>query len=191
MKVGQRPFPDRIAYGGWSLDDHHPEGFFFDGPPVPIENQYIGHRFSIPYRSLYSRNIANLLMAGRNISASHIGLSDTRVMLTCAVIGDAAGTAAGLCIRHGTTPRGIHGDHLDELQQQLLKTGAHIIELPNRDPDDLARRAVVSASSRSRARAPPSGSPFAWSRRTHPSTPSPRCRRFRQVCACWSSSRWR
>ena len=146
--VHQTLFPDRVAYGGWSLDDHHPEGFFHQGHTlrIPRHQWRIGQRYSIPYRSLYSKNIDNLLMAGRDISASHMALSDTRVMLTCAVIGHASGTAAGLCIRHGATPQGIYRDHLDQLQQQLLKDGAHVIDLPNRDPRDLAPSAAATAS---------------------------------------------
>jgi len=149
--IEQKLFPDRVAYGGWSMDDHHSEGFFHRGAAVriPNRNQYKGHPYSIPYRSLYSRNIANLMMAGRDISASHLALSNTRVMLTCAVMGHAAGTAAGLCIQRQTTPRGIYERHLETLQQRLLKEGAHIIALPNRDPRDLARQAKVMASSAS------------------------------------------
>jgi len=147
--VEQTLFPDRVAYGGWSMDDHHSEGFFYFGPPVPIsaEEQYRGHEFSLPFRCLYSKNVENLLMAGRDISASHIALSDTRVMLTCAVIGHAAGTAAGLCLQKGATPRGLYQRHLAELQQQLLKEGAHLIGLPANDSRDLARQAAISASS--------------------------------------------
>jgi hypothetical protein len=143
------PQPDRVAYGGWSLDDHHPDGFFHRGRPVRIPGggQYHGQTFSIPYRCLYSRNVDNLLMAGRDISASHVALSNTRVMLTCAVIGQAAGTAAGLCIERDTTPRGVYKRYITDLQQQLLKDGAHIIGLANRDPRDMARQATPCASS--------------------------------------------
>ena len=116
-----------------------------DGPPA--QHDYKGLLFSIPYRSLYSKDIDNLLMAGRDISASHVAMSATRVMLTCAVIGQASGTAAAMCARHDTTPRGIYRDQLEELQQQLLKDGAYLIDLPNRDPNDLARAAAVTASS--------------------------------------------
>ncbi|MCA1808657.1 MAG: FAD-dependent oxidoreductase, partial [Lentisphaerae bacterium] len=87
-----RNFPDIVAYGGWTMDDHFPEGFYkkeagttFHPAPSP---------YGIPYRSLYSRNIENLFMAGRNISATHSALSSTRVMATCATLGQAVGTAA-------------------------------------------------------------------------------------------------
>lgn len=150
--IGQQTlFPDRVAYGGWIVDDHHSGGFFHDGSfgmhMDDPEHAYGRVEFSIPLRCLYSRNIANLMMAGRNISATHLAMSDTRVMLTCAVMGHAVGTAAALCVREGTTPRGVYQGHLAELQQQLLKEGATIPELRNRDPLDLARSATASASS--------------------------------------------
>ncbi len=147
--IHQTLLPDRVAYGGWSIDDHHPEGFFRKGHTmrIPLRECRIGQRYSIPYRSLYSKNIDNLLMAGRDISASHMALSNTRVMLTCAVIGQASGAAAAMCIEHNATPRGIYQNHMTELQQQLLKDGAHIIDLPSRDPRDMARAATVTASS--------------------------------------------
>jgi hypothetical protein len=143
----QTLFADRVAYGGWGVDDHYPEGFFYNGPPA--QHDYKAWPHSIPYRSLYSKNVDNLLMAGRNVSASHVAMSATRVMLTCAVMGQAAGTAAAMCVEHRTTPRGLYQSpkHLEELQQQLLKDGAHLIDLANRDPRDLARAATATASS--------------------------------------------
>ncbi len=112
-------FEDLIAYGGWSMDDHHPAGLYYPGEPT------IYHAapspYGIPYRSLYSRNIENLLFAGRNISVTHAALSSTRVMGTCAILGQAAGTAAALCIRHGCGPRSLSsGGRLKELQETLL-----------------------------------------------------------------------
>ncbi|MDF2721077.1 MAG: pyridine nucleotide-disulfide oxidoreductase, partial [Paenibacillus sp.] len=87
------------------------------------------------------------LMAGRNISASHVAFGTTRVMATCAVIGEAAGTAAALCVANGTTPRGVYERHLGELQQTMLRNDASVIGLQNRDPLDHALRAQASASS--------------------------------------------
>ncbi len=144
-------FPDRVAMGGWSVDDHYSAGFFHKGPTGRHfdlkEHHYKGQLFSIPFRCLYSKNIANLMMAGRDVSASHLGMSNIRVMLTCGVMGHAAGTGAGLCVQRKTTPRELYRKHMAALQQQLLKEGAHIIRLASNDERDLARRAKVSASS--------------------------------------------
>lgn len=147
----QTLFPDRVAYGGWSIDDHNSEGFFHNGSfglyKDDKKHAYHALPFSIPFRCLYSKNVDNLLMAGRDISASHLAMADTRVMLTCAVMGQAAGTGAALCVEHQATPRGICEKYIERLQQQLLRDGAYIIDLPNRDPRDLARKADASASS--------------------------------------------
>ena len=87
------------------------------------------------------------MMAGRDISVSHVALGSTRVMLTCATMGQAVGTAAAICVQRQTTPRGVYENHLADLQQQLLKDGAYIIRLKNEDPNDLALRAKATASS--------------------------------------------
>ncbi|MEO0587729.1 MAG: FAD-dependent oxidoreductase, partial [Planctomycetota bacterium] len=112
-------FEDVVAYGGWSMDDHHPAGLLYPGHPTifhPAPSPY-----GIPYRCLYSRNVRNLMMAGRNISVTHTALSSTRVMGTCAVIGQAAGTAAALAVRHGLPPSALSsGDRLRELQLRLM-----------------------------------------------------------------------
>src|SRR5262249_38964076 len=104
--------------------------------------------YNIPLRALYSKNVSNLLMAGRNISASHVAFTSTRVMGTCAVIGQATGTAAALCARYGLTPRQLYQDRtrLTELQQTLLRDDQTIKGRSNEDPADLARQAKVTAS---------------------------------------------
>lgn len=139
-------FPDRISYGGWSLDVHNPKGihsgkegpYYYDGH-VPI--------YSIPFRTLYSTNIVNLLFAGRHMSVTHIALGTVRVEATLSTAGQAAGTAAALCLRRGVTPRELGRRHIGELQQQLLKDDQYIPELKNEDPADFARSAKVAASS--------------------------------------------
>ncbi|RYX86501.1 FAD-dependent oxidoreductase [bacterium] len=132
-------FDDIIAYGGWSMDDHHPAGLYFPGPPTifhPAPSPY-----GIPYRSLYSRNVPNLLFAGRNISVTHAALSSTRVMATCALIGQAAGTAAAQCIRQRCQPRDLSsGPRLRELQQALMTDDCWLPGL-RRQPDELAMSA--------------------------------------------------
>ncbi|MBN2580623.1 MAG: FAD-dependent oxidoreductase [Pirellulales bacterium] len=136
---------DTAAYGGWTIDEHHPQAYFTRGP---ISYHACFYKISIPYRSLYSRNVDNLLMAGRNISATHVALSGTRVMRTCCLLGQAAGTAAAIAASRDLSPRELGRRHLSELQQTLLKDGAYLLGVPNRDPADLARGALVSASSR-------------------------------------------
>ena len=110
-------FDDLVAYGGWTIDDHHPQGFNYPGEPTIFHPA--PSPFGIPYRCLYSKNIGNLFFAGRNISVTHAALSATRVMATCATIGQAVGTAAAIAIAHDLSPRGVYEEKLGELKQQL------------------------------------------------------------------------
>lgn len=139
--------PDAVAIGGWPMDDHPPSGFdkCDEKPATQVRPDEV---YSIPLRCLYSRNVANLMMAGRNISASHVAFASTRVMGTCSVMGQAAGTAAALCARHRLTPRQLCQDkaRLNELRQTLLRDDQTINGLKNTDPADLARLAKVTAS---------------------------------------------
>lgn len=141
------PFPDAVAIGGWGLDDHPPGGF--DRPDLrPFRTIPPPYPYSIPLRALYSRNITNLFMAGRNISATHVAFTSTRVMATCAVGGQAVGTAAAWCCRHQLLPRQLAQDptQLQALRQALLRDDQTILDLPNQDPLDLARNAQITAS---------------------------------------------
>lgn len=138
---------DAVAIGGWGMDDHPPSGF--DAPQQhPFRSVRTQEVYNIPLRCLYSRNIRNLLMAGRNISASHVAFSSTRVMATTSCLGQAAGTAAALGARHGLLPRQLYQQkaRLRQLQQTLLRDDQTIKGLRNQDPHDLARRATVVAS---------------------------------------------
>ncbi|MBU7004967.1 MAG: FAD-dependent oxidoreductase [Theionarchaea archaeon] len=137
-------FPDRVAYGGRSVDLHevtddgkHYEVIFYGKPPL----------YSIPFRSLYSRDVDNLLLAGRLISGTRVALGSYRVMKTLATAGQAAGAGAALCVRHGISPRKLYETRIGELQQVLLKHDATILNLENDDDADLARGARVTASS--------------------------------------------
>lgn len=145
--IGQTAFPDTVAFGGWSIDLHPAEGMYHRG--AGAVQRFSDGVFEIPYRSLYSVNVSNLLMAGRNLSSTHVALGAARVMATCGAMGEAVGTAAALCVQHATTPRALGVDHLDELRQTLLRQDAPVIGVPNEDPHDLARLARVSASSTS------------------------------------------
>jgi len=78
-----------------------------------------GGDYYIPFRSLYSKDVSNLMMAGRCFSCSHIGLAGPRVMNTCAQMGVATGYAASLCAKYKTTPRRIGSEHIDELRDLI------------------------------------------------------------------------
>ena len=117
-------FDDLVAYGGWPMDDHDPMGFLTKG--YPNVNYPAPSPYGIPYRSLYSRNIENLMFAGRNISVTHAAMSSTRVMATCGTIGQAMGTAAAIAIRDGLTPRGVYEQRIDELKQTLMEDDCYL-----------------------------------------------------------------
>jgi hypothetical protein len=117
-------FEDLVAYGGWTMDDHFPAGFYhpkagtiFHPAPSP---------YGIPYRSLYSRNVENLFCAGRCHSATHSAMSSTRVMGTTSLMGQAVGTAAAVAVRDSLTPRGVYEKQLAELQEALMDDDAYL-----------------------------------------------------------------
>jgi len=140
-------FDDGVAIGGWGLDEH-PSGGFDDSDQPPFVSSRLEEVYNIPLRALYSGDISNLFMAGRNASCSHVAFTSTRVMGTCAVMGQAAGTAAALCARSGITPRQLYSDkpRLLGLRQALLRDDQTIKGLRNEDPLDLARKAKATGS---------------------------------------------
>jgi hypothetical protein len=140
-------FEDAVAIGGWGLDEHPPGGFD-DTDKRPFVSIRLPEVYNIPLRALYSKDISNLMMAGRNASCSHVAFTSTRVMATCAVMGQGMGTAAALCARYQLAPSGLYQDKpkLSELQQTLLRDDQSIKNRKNQDPLDLARTAKVTAS---------------------------------------------
>lgn len=143
--LSNRQFEDAVAYGGWPMDIHTAKGLY-DFDELPSRVISFDGAYTIPYRSYYSKNISNLMMAGRDISASKMAMGSTRVMGTCAVGGQAVGTAAALCIKYDCDSRGVQ-EHMRELQQMLLKDDDYIPGILNEDPKDLARSAKVTATS--------------------------------------------
>jgi hypothetical protein len=143
--LGQTPFEDRIAFGGWSIDLHPPGGVY--APERGSRHWHPDGNYHIPLRCLYSINVGNLWMAGRNISASHVAFGTTRVMATCAVLGEAAGTAASIAARTGLTPRALGHQEFGRVRDALVRADASLLGVPNTDPDDVARTATVTASS--------------------------------------------
>jgi hypothetical protein len=140
-------FPDRVAYGGWAIDLHPPSGVDVPDEP-PYTPHDVPHLYTIPLRSYHSRNVANLFFAGRNISATHVAFASTRAMATCALGGQAIGTAAALWRNAATpditalsTPAAVAA-----LQQSLLRADAFLPGLTSADPTDLARTATITAT---------------------------------------------
>ena len=108
----------------WGIDLHYPkkiEGLDEEPFLSYCESDEI-KPYAVPYRCLYSRNIDNLFMAGRNISVTHVALGTIRVMRTGGMMGEVVGMAASLCKTHKTLPRGIYNEHLPELKA-LMKEG--------------------------------------------------------------------
>jgi len=144
--IEQTVFHDAVAFGGWSVDLHPSDGIFSE---LPGCNQWHSKGvYGIPYRCYYSKNISNLFLAGRIISATHVAFGSTRVMATCAHGGQAVAVAAALCKRYNQLPKEIGEHHLQELQLELLKTGQHIPGLILNDQTDLLQKALsIDASS--------------------------------------------
>lgn len=107
----KREFPDAVAKGSWSVDLHYDTckpGVDF----LTVCKQPHFGRYYIPFRSLYSRNVPNLMMCGRCFSATHVGMGGARVINTLATMGVAVGYAASLCRDMGITPREVYAKGL-------------------------------------------------------------------------------
>jgi hypothetical protein len=139
---------DAIAHGCWYIDIHHPGGILDRAHPnvKPAWDDAGTISYGIPLRSCYSRNIHNLMMAGRPISASYVAFSSTRVVRTAAVTGQGVGTAAALCRKHRCDPKTLAKEHHDELRRTLMRQDIFLPGVDNDDPLDLARGAEVTAS---------------------------------------------
>jgi len=146
--------PDDIAYGTWGIDIHLPGGIHErEVAPYPSPRtdsnfaKYGTIPYGIPLRSCYSRNVLNLLVAGRPVSASYVAFASSRVLPTGAIVGQGVGVAAALCKKYRCEPRTVVAKHAEELQQTLLRQDASIPGIENSDLGDLARKAEVTASS--------------------------------------------
>lgn len=143
-----RPFADAIAYGGWPIDTHPPEGVDKPNEPPCIQIP-VPQLYDIPLRCCLARDFTNLLFAGRNISATHLAFASTRVMATCAVIGQGVGTAAAYAVAHHLAPASLPAcpEHLHAIRQALLRQDAYVIGEAWEDANNLARQAKLLASS--------------------------------------------
>lgn len=125
---------DGTAATTWSIDLHYPDPEnsknFKDMEFKSIAKHIKIHPYPIPYRCLYSRNVDNLFMAGRNISVTHVALGTVRVMRTTGMMGEVVGMAASICKQHNVSPRDVYRYHLPELKE-LMKKGIGVEDLPN------------------------------------------------------------
>lgn len=118
-------FPDAIVPTTWNFDVHYPDRAFYpafhegDGFLTKDYHEPFNTPYFIPYRVMYSRNISNLFMAGRNVSVTHDALGTVRVMRTGGMMGEVVGAAAKVCIEHNVLPRDVYESHLDELLGSL------------------------------------------------------------------------
>lgn len=140
-----RIFDDAVAYGGWPVDVHCANGLL-DFHILPSEVYAFKGAYTIPWRCYYSKNIKNLVMAGRNISTTRLGLGSTRIMGTCSVGGQAVGTAVSIMKKYNCLPKELN-PYIKELQQIILKDDGFIPGIVNEDKKDLALNANVTASS--------------------------------------------
>ena len=143
-----RPFPDAIAYGGWPIDTHPPGGVDA-ADQEPCTQHRVPELYDIPLSVCISKSIKNLMFAGRNISASHLAFASARVMATVAAVGQGVGTAAASAVKAGKQPAEIlHNPELmTEIQQKLLRDDAYLLGVLHNDPNNLALKAVIKASS--------------------------------------------
>jgi hypothetical protein len=154
--------PDEIAFGGWFIDIHTPGGLLAaTSEPASAEgysetSEYASRSYAGPYgvplRMLVSKDIDNLMMAGRNVSATHCALATVRVMATTALMGQAAGVAAALAVESGIDLADVCATEYSTVQQRLLRAGCFLPNVRNEDPADMARIASISASSEARFR---------------------------------------
>jgi hypothetical protein len=144
--LASREFADAIAYGGWSLDLHPPAGV--DAPEdEPCVQHAVPYLYDIPLRSCVSRDVPNLMFAGRNISATHVAFSSTRVMATCATVGQGVGTAAALFVENRVALIDAEENPalIKKIQQRLLWDDAYLIG-KSATPDTTARARITASS---------------------------------------------
>ena len=124
---------DETCTTTWRIDQHYPmeknsrdypkAEWMSYGVLTPIDF------YALPYRCFYSKDVANMFMAGRNISVTHIALGSTRVMRTCGLIGEVVGMAAKVCAEHKAMPRDVYTTHFEDLKA-LMRKGTGRTDVP-------------------------------------------------------------
>ena len=160
--LNKTSFDDEIAFGGWFVDLHTPGGLLaktsepsaaagghedeYDTFSDYSAMSYCGP-YGVPLRVMLTKDVDNLMTAGRNVSVTHAALGTVRVMGTTALMGEAAGIAASISLDRNHNFEQLVSDDIGEIQQRLLKNGCFLPNVKNRDVADLALSAKVTASS--------------------------------------------
>jgi hypothetical protein len=142
--TGWRRFEDDLAYGGWFMD-FHPAGGVFAAEANCVQIPVFA--YPIPFRCLYNPDFPNLLFAGRNISVSHAAFASSRIMNTCAMVGQAAGSAAAYAFSHNCPPPGMSPADIHAIKEILASQDQALPWQVKDKGENLARRAGISASS--------------------------------------------
>lgn len=144
--VNQVQFEDAVSYGGWAVDLHPSDGVY-DSKPGCTQYHSKGI-YQIPLRSMISKNITNLFLGGRVISATHVAFGSTRVMATTALSGQAVGYAAAQCIKNKILPAQlVEQNQIKALQQTLSRNGQSIPGIAIEKKDNLASVSKIASSS--------------------------------------------
>lgn len=144
--VQQKRFDDAVSFGGWAVDLHPADGVY-DSKPGCTQYHSKGI-YQIPLSTMISKNISNLFLAGRIISATHVAFGTTRVMATCGFNAQAVGYASAQCIKNNMLPAQlIQEDQIKELQQTLSLNGQSIPEIGINQDHNLANTATITTSS--------------------------------------------
>ena len=152
--IEARPFPDASVTTTWTIDLHYPLKPMCACEAFKSEAKHLKFTpYPIPYRCLYSRNISNLMMAGRNISVTHVALGTVRVQRTTGMMGEVLGMASALCKKHATTPRGVYESYLAELKEMMQRgvgrldlaaaTGSYRTATPPSNPSKAKKAADI------------------------------------------------
>lgn len=128
------PYPDATGSTTWTIDLHYPDPANTEYFPMAEFKSICQMKkifpYPIPYRCLYSRNVPNLFMAGRNISVTHVALGTIRVMRTTGILGEVVGMAASICKKHKAVPKDVFPTYFGELKA-LMEKGVGRGNLPN------------------------------------------------------------
>lgn len=144
-------FPDQVATGSWPIDAHDVGGIY--GNLFTTSWAALKTTYGMPFRMMYSKDIKNLFLAGRIVSATHVAMGSFRVMQTLGAMAQAVGAAAAICKEKGIPPRDLANDKalVKELQDSLQRDGQFLIGI--KEDVGLAKDATVSASSYTTPRA--------------------------------------